>query len=81
MKGGPVVDRGELIKWADALDAFAWKFGVVTVQQGLERARKCRHPDAQWLAALFPGDTLVTPQRMLEVMLQQDDDPRALFFS
>jgi hypothetical protein len=40
-----------------------------------------QHPDAQWLAALFPPGVSVTEERMREVMMQQGDDPRVLYFA
>jgi hypothetical protein len=35
--------------------------------------------DAQWLAALFPVGVAVSRERMREAMLEQRDDPRAMF--
>jgi hypothetical protein len=72
-----VVDKEEQIKWWDALYAFHkedWELG-------LELARESRHPDAQWLAALFPSDVEVTRQRMSEVLLAQREDPRGLLLA
>jgi hypothetical protein len=77
-----VVDNAELIKWWDAHDMLL--FGGHTpafLESGLEMARKCRHPDAQWLAALFPPGTAVTMELMREVMLKQGEDARALFLA
>jgi hypothetical protein len=45
----------------------------------IQMVRECRHPDAQWLASLFPAGVEVTSKRMREVMLEQGDDPRALY--
>jgi hypothetical protein len=44
-------------------------------------ARHYRHPDALWLASLFPAGTSREDMRdvMLAVMLAQGDDPRALY--
>jgi hypothetical protein len=77
-----VVDRAEQIKWRNALDEFTrTTFDVINVEAGLQMARECRHPDAQWLAALFPAAVAVTQQRMVEVMLEQGEDPRAMWLA
>jgi hypothetical protein len=79
---GVGVEQAEQIKWWDALDAitrFEWNGGGP--ERGVELARECQHPDAQWLAALFPPGEVVTQERMREVMLEQDDDPRALYLA
>jgi hypothetical protein len=47
----------------------------------LRTARSCEHPDAQWLAGLFPPGTKVTRGGMEAVMLEQGDDPRAMFLA
>jgi hypothetical protein len=73
----PVVDKEEQIKWWDALYAFRSRYWEL----GLESARESRHPDARWLAAVFPTDVDVTRQLMLEVLLAQREDPRALFLA
>jgi hypothetical protein len=72
-----VVDVAEQIKWWDAQDAL----GRRALREGLQVARECRHPDAQWLAALFPRGADAEPLRMREVMLTQGEDPRALFIA
>jgi hypothetical protein len=79
--GAPAIDRAEKIKWWDALDVIC---GVREggVEAGLQMARSCQHPDAQWLVALFPaGRAAVTPQHLREVMLEQGEDPRAMFLN
>jgi hypothetical protein len=43
-------------------------------------ARECQHPDALWLTALFPASAAVSSVRLNEAMLEQGEDPRALFF-
>jgi hypothetical protein len=81
MKTGvaPAVDRGELIKWYDALEVLAVRGdGEEEFEAGLQMARECQHPDAQWLAALFPAGVAVTQEHMCDVMRAQGDDPRAL---
>jgi hypothetical protein len=72
-----VVERAEQVKWWDALDVLCSRHFA----RGLEMARQCLHPDAQWLCSLFRAGVEVTRERMREVMLQQGDDPRALFFA
>jgi hypothetical protein len=75
-RGAVVVDQAEVIKWFDILDKLAdWR------PVGVDAARECQHPDARWLAALFAPGTHVTEECMREVMLQQSDDPRALYFA
>jgi hypothetical protein len=79
MEGG-FVDRAELIKWWDALDTLAgtaWCKRSVT--DGVEMARESAHPDAQWLVSLFPADVQVTRGRMRKALLEQGEDPRALY--
>jgi TPR repeat protein len=77
MSSAVVMDQAELIKWWDLLDM--WE--KVDFATQLQAARECRHPDAQWLASLFP-DGVETPRDAYsvarEVILQQGDDPRAL---
>jgi hypothetical protein len=67
-----IAERAEQIKWWDALDALPH-------ERGLALARECRHPDALWLTSLLPAGGEVTAERMLQVMREQGDDPRALF--
>jgi hypothetical protein len=74
-------DLSEQIQWWDILDVLDGTPADEHVEQGVQMARECQHPDAQWLAALFPAGVAVTEQRMAEVMLQQGDDARALFFA
>jgi hypothetical protein len=75
MNGGAAdVERAELIKWWDALDALP---SNDEVESGLQMARECRHPDAQWLASLFPADGVVTSERMCTVLNQHLGDSRA----
>jgi hypothetical protein len=73
-----VVEQDDaLIEWWNTLDLYALQKDA---QELLERARESKHPDAQWLAALFPADVAVTRERVAEVMRAQGDDARALFF-
>jgi hypothetical protein len=71
--GAAVVEQAELIKWADALDELR-----CDRYKALQMARECRHPDALWLVSLLPGEGW-SAERMREIMLQQGEDPRALF--
>jgi hypothetical protein len=80
-RGAVVVDKAELIKWFDVLDKLAEDGRALDVDRLLQMARECQHPDSQWLAALFPAAVSVTEERVREVMLQQGDDPRALYFA
>jgi hypothetical protein len=74
---GPVSDTAEQIKWWDALDVLLGSWRKVKIAKGLQMARECRHPDAQWLASLFPAHGDVPTQHdMTVVMLQQGPDPR-----
>jgi hypothetical protein len=72
------VELAEQIKWWDALDELLVRTSDAHIEKGLQMARECRHPDAQWLAALFPAGTAVTMQRLYAVMLEQGEDARAL---
>jgi hypothetical protein len=74
--GSSNVDRAELIKWWNALDALSMKENV---ERELQMVRECRHPDAQWLAALFPSDGVMTSERVCAVLGQHLDDSRAGF--
>jgi hypothetical protein len=47
----------------------------------LHVARECRHPDALCLCALFPVGATVTMERVRDVMREQGEDPRAMFFA
>jgi hypothetical protein len=77
-----MADPAELFKWWDALDALGVTARGGTIERGLQLARESRHPDAKWLASLFPAGDAVTAQRMAEVMLEQGgDDPRAVYLA
>jgi hypothetical protein len=81
MNAGAVgVDRAELIKWYDARTQIGYILEHHYVK-GLEMARECQHPDAVWLASLFPVGVTVTRERMRVVMLEQGDDPRAMWIA
>jgi hypothetical protein len=69
------MERADLFKWWDALDEMG---KTEDAEKTLQLARESRHPDALWLASLFPPDVAVTKQHMAEVMLRHGDDPRAM---
>jgi hypothetical protein len=73
--GAPSVDRAELIKWHDALEEL---FTGDDLDAGFQLVRCCQHPDAQWLASLFPSDEDVVQEHMWEVLRRLDNDPRAM---
>jgi hypothetical protein len=82
MRNVVVSDRAELIRWADAHEGLAMAWSDEDVERGLTRVRACRtHPDALWLASLFPAGAAVTLAGMLETMVKLTDDRRALFFA
>jgi hypothetical protein len=72
------MDRAELIEWQDALDVLVLS-GDLALARGIRLVRQCQHPDAQWLASLFPGDEDVAQEHMWEVLRKLNDDPRAMF--
>ncbi len=74
------MDRTEQIRLWDAIQVLIGEYTKRDIAEGLRLARESQHPDAQWLASLFP-DTgrAVTTDDVLRVMEAQGDDPRALF--
>jgi TPR repeat protein len=72
-----VVDRAEQIKWWNAIDALGY---ARNAEEGMQMARECRHPDAQWLAALFPPGADLRYGAVRRMLQEHPDDPRALFF-
>jgi hypothetical protein len=73
------VERAEHVRWLDALDALS---DSGTVDKGMQLARAYRHRDAVWFAALFPGEGAdVTPERVVAVMSEHGEDPRAMHLS
>jgi hypothetical protein len=74
----------EELQWQDAL-GFLCDVERVCVTagafaEGMELARVCRHPDAQWLCALFPDPGERLTEGLIEgVMETQGEDRRALF--
>jgi hypothetical protein len=74
------VDMVEQIEWWDALDVLSGRRHN-DVEKGLQMARVCLHPDAQWFSSMFPAGVAVTTQVMAEVMRSHADDPRAMYLS
>jgi hypothetical protein len=74
--GLPVVDKAEQIKWFDVLDVLIPPSR--RVEEGMQMARECRHPDAQWLVALLEG---IADRDRTAALLEQGEDARALFFA
>jgi hypothetical protein len=70
------VDVAEQIKWFDVLELL----NLRNIVEAVEAARMCLHPDAQWLASLFPVGVLST-WHTKAVLLDQGDDARALYFA
>jgi hypothetical protein len=62
------MDRAEQVKWWDALDCVVGQSRLKDVERGVDKARKCCHPDAVWLASLFPSGEAVGRERMLDVV-------------
>jgi TPR repeat protein len=78
---GSQVDIAEQIKWWDAADVLTGRWRKGDVAKGLARARECRHPDAVWLASLFPPAIAVSKHDAIEVLRSHENDPRALYFA
>jgi hypothetical protein len=76
---GVSADKAESSKWWDALDAFGNASVDRELEAAMQMARECRHPDAQWLGALFPPGVAVTRECMRTVLQEQGEDSRALF--
>jgi hypothetical protein len=74
-----LAERAELVKWWDALDLVIGAWTQPKIDEGLHMARESQHPEAQWLASLFPAGVAVTMEQLWDVMRQQGEDPRALF--
>ncbi len=69
-------DRADLVRWWDALDAISGNGAQHEIEKGLQLARQSRHPDAQWLASLFPAGVPVSSRDLRLVMAAQGEDPR-----
>jgi hypothetical protein len=69
------MDSDEHNKWRNALDAMSYR----GFERGLQLARKCHHPDAEWFSSFFPAGVPVTDEDVVDAMREQGNDPRALF--
>ncbi len=76
MSAGPVVAKADQVAWWVALDVIC-DLHLRDFERGLELARKCRHPEAQWLCSLFPPG--VTKEEVVRVLEAQDDSPLVVF--
>jgi hypothetical protein len=79
--GGAFDEEAELIKWWDVLDELVKMSDCPDKSPELQMVRECQHPDALWLASLFPAGVAVSPAEVRETLRQQGDDPRALCIS
>jgi hypothetical protein len=68
VQGALAVDRADQIKWWDVLDKLGSpKLSAGGADEALQTARALQHPDAQWLASLFPAGIAVAQEDMLGV--------------
>jgi hypothetical protein len=78
-RGSVAVERAEEIKWWNALDLIKESSGYSDkLNPGIQLARECRHPDAQWLVSLLPAGVEVTSACLRNVLMGQTQDARAL---
>jgi hypothetical protein len=75
------LEKAELIKWWDALRVvLSGAAAEEPIEEGLQLARECQHPDAQWLASLFPSTGQITTRaEMVRVLEAHGEDPRASY--
>jgi hypothetical protein len=78
---GALNDPTELGRWRNVLDSFGLAHTPSSLSRALQTARECRHPDAQWLASLFPPGADASAEGILRTMLQRPDDPRAAYMA
>jgi hypothetical protein len=78
---GALNDPTELGRWRNVLDSFGLAYTPSSVSRALQLARESLHPDAQWLASLFPAGTEVARWHMTAVMCELGDDPGALYIA
>jgi hypothetical protein len=77
-----VVERPEQMGWSGVLKELVFfKQWERRAARAVASARGSQHPDALWLAALFPPDGDVTREDLRHLMLRQGNDPRALFLA
>jgi hypothetical protein len=67
-----------LIVWYKIRDVL---FGDNFVDQDIECASVCEHPDAVWLAELFVGHDVTSHEEARHVFLACENDPRAHCFA
>ncbi len=73
-------DKADSIRWWDALDAITGEGVTRDIALALQMARGSHHRDAQWLCSVLPAtEKEVTEHEMLAAMLEQGEDPRALY--
>jgi hypothetical protein len=70
-------DGSELIKWWSVFDMLY----AHCIDKALQTARECRHPDAEWLASLFPAEGEVALECFVDVMRRQGTDARAFYMA
>jgi hypothetical protein len=73
-----VADKAERIEWGEAMWCEKQRGVGADIELGLRLARECQHPDARWLASLFPAGDDVTREHFCGVMRGQGEDQRAL---
>jgi hypothetical protein len=76
--------RAAIIEWRDIMEVLAMttrRNGDAAVATTLQEARLCQHPDAQWLASLFPEGSTYSCQSFYELLMAHDNDPRALYLA
>ncbi len=70
-------EQREAIKWFHARRVFFEEFES-ECENGLALARESEHPDARFLASLFPGAAPATLEAAMPVFLAQRDEPRCM---
>ena len=70
-------------EWYDIRDMFFGdNYTTQNIQLAIERAAKCRHPDAEWLTKVFAGKSVQKIDEAKQVLAQcGKDDARALCFT
>jgi hypothetical protein len=71
----------DVLIWYHARDVIVGQNGVhQDVEQGLELASCCTHPDALWLTELFAGREVKTKERAKQVFFGEREEARSLCF-
>jgi TPR repeat protein len=87
MKKGCETDetKAELIAWWDICDRLAASEGRVEIMSdAIDAARECQHPDAQWLASLYPDGVGEDSEEVLSALTEyaeEKNDPCALYLA